>query len=238
VKILKLHKNDLSIKSRYWKQMLRHRFSQKFQIATHKEFFELKKISTFTWIEKTNQSRISLKRVFKYKFDINDYLKKFKTRLCVRKDLQSIEQNTYAAMFAAKTFRALMIISIAFDLDIWQYDAINVFVNSEIDEKMFSECSKEFVRLEYCWKLNKILYDFKQASILWYSNLIVILKDLDLQSILEINCLFANDWLIVFFYVNDIVRTSMKKNANRMRSFEKALMKRFEMRILRELNNF
>ncbi len=52
------------------------------------------------------------------KFDIDDYLKKFKTRLCVKNNFQSIDQNTYATIFVAKTFRALMIISIAFDLKI------------------------------------------------------------------------------------------------------------------------
>jgi hypothetical protein len=238
LRISKLYRDDLSMKSRYWKQILRHRFFQKFQITVHKEFFELKKRSTLTWIEKTNQFRISLTWVFKYKFDTDDYLKKFKTRFCVRENLQSIKQNSYAATLAAKTFRALMIISIAFDLDIWHYDVVSVFVNNEIDEKIFNECSKEFARFESCWKLNKTLYDLKQVSILWYRNLTVILKDLDLQSIFEINCLFANDWLIVFFYVNDIVRISMKENANRMRSFEKALMKRFEMRILKELKWF
>ncbi len=152
-------------------------------------------------------------------------MKKFKTRLYVKKNLQSIEQNTYAATLVAKTFRVLMIISIAFNFDIWQYDVINTFVNNKIDEEMFSECSKKFARFEYCWKLNKIWYDFKQISILWYWNLIVILKDFNLQSISRINCLFANNWLIVFFYVNDIIEISMKKNANRMRSFEKSLMK-------------
>jgi hypothetical protein len=76
--------------------MLRHRFSQKFQIAVQKKFSELKKRNTFFWMKKTNQSRISLIWVFKYKFDIDDYLKKFKTRLCVRDDLQSTNQNTYA----------------------------------------------------------------------------------------------------------------------------------------------
>ncbi len=118
--ISKLHRNDLFVESRYWKQMLRHRFFQKFQMIAQKEYFELKKRSTFSWIEKANQSRISLIWVFKYKFNIDDYLKKFKTRLCVRNDLQSIDQNTYAAILAAKTFRALMIISTAFDLKIWQ----------------------------------------------------------------------------------------------------------------------
>ncbi len=85
--ISKLYKNDLFVESWYWKQMLRYRFSQKFQMIAQKEFFELKKRNTFSWIEKANQSRIFLIWVFKYKFDINDYLKKFKTRLCVRNDL-------------------------------------------------------------------------------------------------------------------------------------------------------
>jgi hypothetical protein len=116
--ISKLHKNDLLVESRHWKQMLKHRFSQKFQIAAQKKFIELKKRSTFSWRKKVNQWRILLIWMFKYKFDIDDYLKKFKTRLCVKDDLQSTDQNTYETTFAAKTFRALMIISTAFNLKI------------------------------------------------------------------------------------------------------------------------
>jgi hypothetical protein len=104
-----------------------------------------------------------------------------------------------------------MIISIAFDLKIWQYDAVNAFINNEIDKELYNECSNEFFRLDYCWKLNKTLYELKQASILWYRNLIMILKDLNLQSISEMNCLFVNDWLILFFYVDDIMTIFMKK---------------------------
>ncbi len=96
----------------------------------------------------------------------------------------------------------------------------------------------EFFRFDYCWKLNKALYELKQVSILWYRNLITILKDLKLQSISKINCLFVNDWLILFFYVNDIIVICMKENANRIRFFEKFLMKRFEMRILEKLKWF
>jgi hypothetical protein len=63
--ISKLHKDDLFVELRYWKQMLRHRFFQKFQIAVQKKFFELKKRSTFSLIKKANQSRISSIWVFK-----------------------------------------------------------------------------------------------------------------------------------------------------------------------------
>ncbi len=226
------------VESQYWKQMLRHRFSQKFQMIAQKEFFELKKRDTFSWVEKTNQSRILLIWVFKYKFNIIDYLKKFKTRLCVKDDLQSINQNTYAITLIVKTFRALMIISTVFNLEIWQYDAINAFINNEIDEELYNECSNEFSRFDYCWKLNKALYELKQISILWYRNLITILKDLRLQSISRINCLFVNDWLIFFFYVDDIMIICLKKNLNRMRFFEKSLMKRFEMKMLKKLKWF
>ncbi len=233
--ISKLHRNDLLVESRYWKQMMRYRFSQEFQMIAQKEFFELKKRNTFSWVKKANQSRIFLIWVFKYKFNIDDNLKKFKTRLCVRNDLQSTDQNTYAITLTAKTFRVLMIISTVFDLEIWQYDAINAFINSEIDEELYSECSNEFSRLDYCWKLNKALYELKQVSILWYRNLITILKDLELQSISRVNCLFVNDWLILFFYVDDIMTICLKENRNRMRFFEKSLMKKFEMRILEKL---
>jgi hypothetical protein len=131
-----------------------------------------------------------------------------------------------------------MIIATALYLDIWQYDTINAFINNLIDEKIYSECFDDFFKLDYCWKLLKTLYDLKQVSILWYRNLINALEDLRLMSMLEINCLYANDWLILFFYVNDIIILFIKSNANRMRIFEKALMQRFEMRILDSLQWF
>ncbi len=37
--ISKLHKDDLLVESRYWKQMLKHRFSRIFQMIAQKEFF-------------------------------------------------------------------------------------------------------------------------------------------------------------------------------------------------------
>jgi hypothetical protein len=237
--VFKLHRDDLSIESRYWRQMLHHRFSQEFQSAAIKKLTELKKRETFLLIEKrSNQIRISLIWMFKYKFDTNEYVEKFKTWLCFRDDLQMIYQNIYATTLAARTFRALMIIATAFDLDIWQYDAMSAFINNSIDEKIYNECLDDFVKLDYCWKLLKTLYDLKQTSILWYRNLINALEDLRLMSMFEINCLYANDWLILFFYVNDIVILFMKSNANRMRIFEKALMQRFEMRILSSLQWF
>ncbi len=114
----RLHRDFLWIELRYWKKMLNHRFFQKFNLTVIKELVQLKKRKTFELIEKKNQSTISLTWVFKYKYDINDFLIKFKARLCAREDLQMIKRDTYAATLAAKTFRALIVISAVFDLEI------------------------------------------------------------------------------------------------------------------------
>jgi Reverse transcriptase (RNA-dependent DNA polymerase) len=88
--------------------------------------------------------------VFKYKFDTDGYLTKFKARLCVQGDLQSTEQDTYAATLAARTFRALIAIAAAFDLEIQQYDAVNAFVNSKLNEDIYCYSPEGFKRQNSC----------------------------------------------------------------------------------------
>ncbi len=79
--ISKLHKDDLSSESRYWKQMLTHCFFKKFHFAATKEMIELKKRRTFQLMKKaSNQDRTFLIWAFKYKFNADKYVKKFKIR--------------------------------------------------------------------------------------------------------------------------------------------------------------
>jgi Reverse transcriptase (RNA-dependent DNA polymerase) len=98
----------------------------------------------------------------------------------VRGNLQLTEQNTYAATLAARMFCALVAVAAAFDLEIWQYDAVNVFINSCVDKEIFCKCPDRFRRPGYCWKLLKALYGLKQALMLWYRELSSVLKDLSL----------------------------------------------------------
>ena len=235
----KFHRDEIPVEPRYWRQMLHHRFSQEFQLAAIKELTELEKRGTYELVEKVQgQDRIPLTWVFKYKHDTDGYVEKFKARLCVRGDLQMTQQDTYAATLAARTFRALMAISAAFDLDIYQYDAVSAFINSPIDEEIFCECPEGFDKPGYCWKLRKALYGLKQAPILWYKLLTMALEELGLAPVPGVNCLFANEWIILFFYVDDIVVICRKHNSDKLQEFEKALLKRFEMHALGELKWF
>ena len=165
---IRLHKNSLSIEFRYWKQMLKHHFIKKFQLAAIKKIEKFAQRQIYELIEKKNQNQIKIFFIwiFKYKFDTDDYFIKFKIRLCVKRNLQTTYENTYATILTARIFKIVIIITVAFDMKIHQFDAINAFVNSKLDEKILCECFEKFRQSNKCWKLFQTLYDLKQISIL------------------------------------------------------------------------
>ena len=135
---IKPHRNDLPFEFQHYGDFRKHLHIDDFKRAMRIELNALK--SKSTWSEVFFDGHIvfiPITWVFKYKFDDQGYLIKHKARLCARDDLQKIEQNTYAATLAARIFRALMAIVNAFDLETRQYNAINAFVNSEINEPIY-----------------------------------------------------------------------------------------------------
>ena len=127
----KIHQSTLPPESKTWKQMLAHPYTSQFKIATNKEFNTLLAKKTFEYVDEYSEEKpLPLMWVFKYKFDSDGYLIKYKARLYARGDLQSTDEDTYAATLAAQTFRAMMSLVAAYDLETRQYDAINAFVNA------------------------------------------------------------------------------------------------------------
>lgn len=135
-----IHRDNLPEEPKTWKQMLKHPYSEGFQLAAVKEYKDLERRGTWKVVPRATAEPhqvLPLTWVFKYKFDTDGYLTKYKARLCVRGDLQTTDEETYAATLAARTFRALMAIAAAFDLEIRQYDAVNAFTNSELTESIY-----------------------------------------------------------------------------------------------------
>ena len=96
-----------------------------------------------------NQFTISLKWIFFYKHDFNEFLIKYKTRLMIHDDLQSThieidDQNVYAIILTFKMFRILMILIIAFHLKTKQFDTINVFLNFDYIENVYCYMSEDY----------------------------------------------------------------------------------------------
>ena len=131
-----------------------------------------------------------------------------------------------------------MIIVVVFDLKTRQYDAINVFVNSEINEFIYCKSSDDWKRINELFLLLKILYDLKQSFALWYKHLINTLNELKLEQISDIKCFFINDYMILFFFVNDIAVFYHSQNIKQMNEFEQKLFNVYEMRNLSEIQWF
>ncbi len=89
--------------------------------------------------------------VFIYKFDTEGYLIKYKACLCVRDDLQDpTHLDTYATTLAAHLFWMLIAIMAAFNLEARQYDAVNAFTNSLLDEVVYCSCPEAYTVADHC----------------------------------------------------------------------------------------
>ncbi|KAL1989429.1 hypothetical protein VTN49DRAFT_7332 [Thermomyces lanuginosus] len=97
--------------------------------------------------------------VYSYKFDKHGYLIKVKARLVVRGNQQrkNLDESTYAATLAGRSFRTMMAIAARFDLDLLQFDAVNAFVNADIDETVFMRMPPGYQKSGEIYRLRKAL---------------------------------------------------------------------------------
>lgn len=152
---------------------------------------------------------------------------------CVLKEnLQKTERDTYAATLAARIFRALITIIIVFDLETRQHDAVNAFVNNEINESIYCLPSDGFTSNmtanSVLFLFLRALYGLKQSPALWYRHFSTILNELGLEQVLDVECLFINDFMICFFFVNDITILYDRNFSQKIDDFQIQLFQRYE----------
>ena len=172
------------------------------------------------------------------------YLIKHKARLCVRGDLQKTEQDTAAATLAIRVFRALMALTASFKLKARQYDAVNAFINSTMNEEIFVDYP-EGIKLPTntnfknpCFLLLRALYGLKQSPLLWLQEVTSTLLHLGLYPVPGIDCLFTDGSLILFFYVDDFVLLYRPEDKAKFIEFETKLLATYEIRSLGNLSWF
>jgi hypothetical protein len=108
---------------------------QGFIAAMQREILDIKRKGTYktiNWKDFNAQDYevLPLLWVFKYKLDNKGFLTKYKARICVRGNLQTTAEDTYAATLAIRIFRALIAIAAYFNIEVLQYDAVNAFTNA------------------------------------------------------------------------------------------------------------
>jgi hypothetical protein len=87
-------------------------------------------------------------------------------------------------------------------------------------------------------KANKCTSPGRTSQILWLKEFSKTLRELGLVRIDEEVCLFRNDWLLVFFYVDDIAALCRTADLPKLHEFKDALMQKYEMRFMGNLQWF
>ncbi len=238
----KFHISNLSKSLFHWRAMLRHSHAEEFIKAAQMKYDVIKTKRTWKIVDKRDDYKlISLKWVFIYKSDSNDFLFKYKARIVIRDDLQKVNnvQNVYAATFALKIFRMMMTLIIDFHFKIKQLNAVNIFLNVFNDEKIYCHLSNEYKQFKKILKLLRALYEQRKSFLLWLRILIDKCIELELNSIFDEFCLFSNDnEILMFFYVNDIVFAFIASRKKDAENLIRRLKDIFDMRDLDSLNFF
>jgi hypothetical protein len=228
----RLHQSELPKAPEHYSDLKNHPYALEFKNAAREEVQTLRDKGTFEEVPADNTRKLlPLRWVFIYKFDTDGYLSRFKARLCVRGDLQPPSPTeTYAATLAARIFRALMALMAAFDLDSCQFDATNAFVNADIDEETYVHHPEGFRRRGFNLRLRKALYGLKQAPRLWHQTFSQTLKAMGLKQVGDEPCLFVNDWLIIFFFVDDAVALFHPSKRSLWEAFKQSLFQTYEFK--------
>jgi hypothetical protein len=78
---------------------------------------------------------------------------------------------TRATTLAATSFRTLMAVVAKFDLETIQLDAINAFVNADLDELVYMRTPPGFPVKNHVLRLNKAFYGLRRSPLLWQKEL-------------------------------------------------------------------
>lgn len=238
------HRDDLAPEPKSFKQVLKDPNLELWKEAIRVEVNALQ--AKETWQEvgledatQAGRKAIPTNFVFKYKFDEQGWLIKRKARLVARGDLQHTDMDTFAATLAARIFRTILSLVAAFDLETRQYDAVNAFVHAKIDEPTYCTTPHGWegtsgVHL----KLSKALYGLKQSPALWYKHISTTLASLDLESVPGVECLYTNQYMTVFFFVDDVCVVFDKKFTAQVDTFQAKLFNKLEMKALGEMQWF
>ena len=115
---------------------------------------------------------IPLRWVYDYKSDESGYVTRFKARLCVRGDIQVPDlQDTRTSTLAARTFRTLIAIITMFDLETFQMDAVNAFLNSTLEDEVYCQYPPGIGCYGKQLRLKRALYGLRIAGKRWETDI-------------------------------------------------------------------
>jgi len=106
----------------------------------------------------------------------------------------------------------------------------SVFLYEDLDEKIYMKLSDDYrAENDVVYKLQKFIYDLKQASWIWATVLQEFLVKHDLWRLKADYCVYTNDNLIVLIYVDNLLIINKGSDFKALLNLKKKLNKQFKM---------
>lgn len=150
--------------------------------AEERELWGLHQHGTFTVVcLPKGRRKITCTWVYDIKRNESNEIILFKARLVAHgfKQIEGVDYvKTFSSTAQMRSFRMILMLACAFDLDLTQYDISNAFLNGELEEEIYMEFPPGYPgeNPDECLRLNKGLYGLKQASRIWNKRLVGELK--------------------------------------------------------------
>ena len=162
-------------------QMLKGRRVKEFVEAEERELLGIVKHGTWEIVVRPkNRTPITCRWVYDIKRDSNNNITLFKARLVVHgfKQVEGVDfTKTFSSTAQMRSFRTVVMLAVAFNLDLNQYDISNAFLNGELEEEIYMEYPPGYPgESGTCLRLLKGLYGLKQAARIWNKALIKVLN--------------------------------------------------------------
>jgi hypothetical protein len=219
---------------------MRSKDAEKWDAAMKKEIKSLEDMNCWTVVDPVAGVKpVPLKWVYKFKYNEDGSIEKYKARLVVRGDLQYdlIMNQIFSPVANATVARLLLSISCAEDWEIDFVDISNAFINASIEHQnvYVKPCQPMPELANGKWlKLKRALYGQRTSPRAWHSELTNYLRKQEFTSLLEDDCLFQKEFVtedgkktfvLALIYVDDII--IMSDNVKTKDEFKAKLLKAY-----------
>ena len=124
-------------------------------------------------------------------------------------------KETFSLISSNDSFRIVMALVAHYDLELHQIDVKTVFLNGNIDEKIYMVQPKNFESndsKQLVCKLKRSIYGLKQASRQWYRKFDQVITSFNFKENIVDHCIYlkfsGSKFIILVLYVDDILLAS------------------------------
>ena len=185
---------------------------------------------------------IGCKWIYKIKYNADGSIKRYKARLVAQgfTQIEGIDyQETFAPMAKMTSVRGFLVVAVTKSWELHQMDVNNAFLHKDFAEEVYMKLPEGFKAIgknKVC-KLQKLLYELKQALRQWFAKLTTALKEYGLQQSLVDYSLFTyrhgNIVMNLLVYVDDLILVG---NNNKVcEAFKNFLDRKFGIKNLGQL---